>query len=156
MPLLSSDAEAEEMVLRHRRWIRNRMLSLKKETETAQRIPKLTDAEKKVIKKNAQALIPEKVAYYAKLAGVDYQRISYRFQRSRWGSCTKNGNLSFNCLLMLAPPEVMDSVIVHELCHRKVMNHSPRFYREIMRIYPNYKQCSDWLKKHGRELTDRV
>lgn len=155
MPLLSSDAEGEELIRRHQRWIRKRLEVLKEASETGA-IPKLTEPEKQELKKAAKQVIPARVAYYAEIAGVDYQKISYRFQKTRWGSCTKNGNLSFNCLLMLAPSEVLDSVIVHELCHRKVMDHSPRFYAEVTRILPGYKEYSGWLKKHGRELSGRV
>jgi len=156
MPLLSSDAEAEELIRRHHRWILKRMESMETEALETEKIPKLSEEEKREIKKQAQRVIPERVAYYAALGGVSYRKISYRFQRTRWGSCTRNGDLSFNCLLMLAPPEVLDSVVVHELCHRKVMNHSPRFYEEIAKIYPEYKKCNTWLKKHGRELMGRV
>ena len=68
----------------------------------------------------------------------------------------KKGNLNFNCLLMLAPPEVLDSVIVHELCHRKVMNHSDKFYAEVLRAFPNYRICSKWLKENGDMLIMRM
>lgn len=156
MPLLSSDAEAEDLVVRHQRWIRKRLEAQKTEAAEGKKLPKLTDGEKRVIKRNAQQVIPERVALYAQIAGVDYGKISYRFQRTRWGSCTKKGDLSFNCMLMLAPPEVLDSVIVHELCHRKVMNHSAQFYQEVFKIYPGYKSCRAWLKKHGRELVERI
>ena len=76
--------------------------------------------------------IPEKVRYYAPLVGVTYGRITIRNQRTRWGSCSSKGNLNFNCLLMLAPPEVLDSVVVHELCHRKEMNHSKMKWNQLM------------------------
>ena len=156
MPLLSSDAEAEDLVVRHQRWIRKRLEAQKTEAAEGKNLPKLTETEKRAIKRNAQKVIPERVALYAQIAGVDYGKISYRFQRTRWGSCTKKGDLSFNCMLMLAPPEVLDSVIVHELCHRKVMNHSAQFYQEVFKIYPGYKSCRAWLKKHGRELVERI
>ena len=76
--------------------------------------------------------IPEKVRYYAPLVGVTYGRITIRNQRTRWGSCSSKGNLYFNCLLMLAPPEVLESVVVHELCHRKEMNHSKMKWNQLM------------------------
>ncbi|MBQ0100131.1 MAG: M48 family metallopeptidase, partial [Lachnospiraceae bacterium] len=60
--------------------------------------------------------------------------------------------LNFNCLLMLAPPEVMDSVVVHELCHLKQMNHSKKFYDEVLRVMPDYRARQKWLKEHGAEL----
>ena len=62
------------------------------------------------------------------------------------------GNLNFNCLLMPVPPEVLDSVVVHELCHRKEMNHSDKFYAEVLRVFPDYWKWDKWLKDHGSEL----
>ena len=69
--------------------------------------------------------------------GVDFAGITIRAQRTRWGSCSR-GSLSFNCLLMLAPPEVREYVAVHELCHRKQMNHSAAFWREVASCLPDY------------------
>ena len=79
-----------------------------------------------------------------------------RRQRSRWGSCSSKGNLNFNCLLLLAPPEVFDSVVVHELCHRREMNHSERFYAEVLHVFPEYWQWNRWLKENGKLLMARM
>lgn len=100
--------------------------------------------------------IPERVRYYAPLVGVNFGRITIRNQRSRWGSCSAKGNLNFNCLLMLTPPEVIDSVVVHELCHRKEMNHSKAFYAEVLRVFPDYWKWDKWLKKNGDKLMRRM
>ncbi|MBR4241372.1 MAG: M48 family metallopeptidase, partial [Eubacterium sp.] len=75
---------------------------------------------------------------------------------TKWGSCSSKGNLNFNCLLMLTPPEVIDSVVVHELCHRKEMNHSKRFYDEVLRVYPDYKKWNKWLKDNGSAIMNRM
>ena len=101
-------------------------------------------------------MIPGRVAYYAKLLGVSYGTITIRNQRSRWGSCTSRGNLNFNCLLMAAPPEVLDSVVAHELCHRKHMNHSGAFYAELYRVFPDYDRCRTWLREQGPLLMRRM
>ena len=93
---------------------------------------------------------------YAEKLGVSYGRITIRNQRSRWGSCSGKGNLNFNCLLMLAPPEVLDSVVVHELCHLRQMNHSERFYAEVLRVFPDYWRCHRWLKENGGALMQRM
>ncbi len=92
------------------------------------------------------------VARLAPKVGVTYGRITIRWQKTRWGSCSSKGNLNFNALLMLAPPEVRDYVIVHELCHRLEMNHSPRFWAEVARVMPGYRDQLKWLKVHGSEL----
>ena len=88
--------------------------------------------------------------------GVTYGGITIRNQRSRWGSCSGQGTLNFNCLLMLAPPEVLDYVVVHELCHRKEMNHSAAFWAEVARVLPDYEARKRWLKENGPALIGRL
>lgn len=104
----------------------------------------------------AKKIIPERAAYYAEIIGVSYGKITIRTQRTRWGSCSSKGNLNFNCLLMLTPPQVIDSVIVHELCHLKEMNHSKRFYAEVYKAYPEYDKWNKWLKDNGPVIIRRV
>ncbi|MBR2976667.1 MAG: M48 family metallopeptidase, partial [Oscillospiraceae bacterium] len=104
----------------------------------------------------AKLVFPERVRHFAPLVGTDYGRITIRCQKTRWGSCSSKGNLNFNCLLLLAPPEVLDSVVVHELCHRKQLNHSPRFYAEVLRVLPDYPRLHGWLKEHGAALLRRA
>lgn len=120
------------------------------------KLPAFTDAELRDLAQKALRIIPERVACFAPLIGVSYGRISIRNQRSRWGSCSGKGNLNFNCLLMLAPDEVVDYVVVHELCHRKEMNHSKRFWAEVERILPDYKVRKKWLKENGTALIGRL
>ena len=112
----------------------------------------LTDAQLSGLKKRAKIAFRERVGYYAPLVGVSYGQITIRSQKTRWGSCSSKGNLNFNCLLLLAPPEVLDYVVVHELCHRKEMNHSPRFWEEVARVMPDYKVRRKWLKDNGNGL----
>lgn len=124
--------------------------------EEAKSLGLLSSDEIKKIKKQARKIIPERVEFWSKKIGVTYGRIAIRLQSSRWGSCAQNGNLNFNCLLVLMPLEVLDSVVVHELCHRRHMNHSREFYAEIDRVFPNYKQCDKWLKENGGVYLKRV
>lgn len=122
----------------------------------APKLPAFTDAEIRDLAQKALKIIPERVAYFAPLVGVSYGRITIRNQRSRWGSCSGKGNLNFNCLLMLTPAEVMDYVVVHELCHRKEMNHSKQFWAEVERVLPDYRASQKWLKENGSALIVRL
>lgn len=119
-------------------------------------ITPFTDGEIKELTERARLIIPKRVAYYAELVGVQYGRVTIRCQCTRWGSCSAKGNLNFNCLLMLAPPEALDSVVVHELCHIKEMNHSARFYSEVLRVMPTYRESHRWLKENGEYLMKRL
>jgi predicted metal-dependent hydrolase len=84
--------------------------------------------------------------------GVAYTRITMRDQRSRWGSCSSTGALSFNWRLVLAPHDVLDYVVVHEVCHLVEHNHGPAFWRLVGRRRPDYRESKRWLDDHGWEL----
>ena len=155
-PLRMSDARIEEFLTERRDWIQKHMARYAARQAEAAAVEKLTSDGLAALVKSAKSYIPLRVAHYAPLVGVDYGRINIRSQRSRWGSCSSKGNLNFNCLLMLAPPEVLDSVVVHELCHRKEMNHSPRFYAEVLRVFPEYRKWNRWLKDNGALLMARL
>ena len=119
-------------------------------------IPKFSVEEINDLANKALQYIPERVKYFAPIVGVNYSRITIRNQKTKWGSCSSKGGLNFNCLLMLAPPEVIDYVVVHELCHRKEMNHSQAFWAEVEKVLPNYKSAKKWLKDNGSELMSRM
>lgn len=153
-PLRCPKRDIDMFLLEKKAWIeahRAKMIK-KQEQEKANPIPSLTDAQLRDLKKRAAVAIPEQVVHFAPLVGVTYGRISIRSQKTRWGSCSAKGNLNFNCLLLLAPPEVLDYVVVHELCHRKYMNHSPRFWAEVARVMPDYKIRKKWLRDNGNRL----
>ena len=120
------------------------------------REPKFSREELAELAKRAKEVLPRRAARFAPMVGVDYGRITIRCQRTRWGSCSSLGNLNFNCLLMLAPPEVADYVVVHELCHRKEMNHSAAFWAEVEKILPDYQNRRAWLREHGSALMARL
>ena len=116
----------------------------------------LTNEEIKKLADKALQHIPKRISYYAKQIGVTYGKITIRNQKTRWGSCSSKGNLNFNCLLMLTPPEVIDYVVVHELCHRKEMNHSGAFWAEVEKVLPDYKKQVKWLKENGGQIIGRM
>ena len=155
-PLRTSDQEIAAFVRRHESWIRIHQEKLKQRREKTASIPALSQEQMHELAQQAARVIPARAALYAPQIGVTYGRITIRFQKTRWGSCSSKGNLNFNALLMLAPPEVLDSVVVHELCHRKEMNHSGRFYREVLRVFPEYHKWHGWLKENGSALLARL
>ncbi|MBR5949186.1 MAG: M48 family metallopeptidase [Clostridia bacterium] len=159
-PFSASDADIRAFMQKHSPWIEKHLSEIEKRRSDPdndhQAESKLTSSDIDMLAKKAAQIIPERVRYYAPLIGVSYGRITIRNQRTKWGSCSSKGNLNFNCLLMLTPPDVIDSVVVHELCHRKEMNHSTRFYSEVKRVFPDYDRWNDWLKKNGSAIMRRM
>lgn len=142
--------EKESWILKHIEDIKQKNADF-----DASRPALLTSDEIHELASKALSYIPERVAYYSKQLGVTYGRITIRNQKTRWGSCSSRGNLNFNCLLMLTPPEVIDYVVVHELCHRKEMNHSKAFWSEVERVLPDYKVWVKWLRDEGGTIVRR-
>ncbi|MBR2187880.1 MAG: M48 family metallopeptidase, partial [Eubacterium sp.] len=132
------------------------LAAMQKKLDEQKNVEKLTMEEIQELAAQALRVIPQRVAYYAPKVGVTYGRITIRNQRSKWGSCSSKGNLNFNCLLMLAPDEVVDYVVVHELCHRIEMNHSKAFWELVERVLPDYRSSRKWLKEHGEEIIRRM
>lgn len=118
--------------------------------------PLFTSEEMEALRERTRGLVALRAAYYAQLMQVDFNRIAVRAQRTRWGSCSSKGNLNFNCLLCLVPEQVLDYVVVHELCHRKQMNHSALFWAEVEAVLPDYRVGRKWLKENGRQLMARL
>lgn len=129
---------------------------IEKHLPKAPLLPQFTPEEIAAFSRETANLLPEKVAHYAARLGVSYGRITVRCQKTRWGSCSSRGNLSFHCLLSQMPETVFDYVVVHELCHRKHMNHSPQFWGAVAAILPDYKASRNWLKTQGTALLNRV
>ena len=103
-------------------------------------------------KKAAKDDLSKAVAFHAERLNVKPARISIKDTRSRWGSCSHAGNLSFSWRLILADPYVLDYVAAHEVAHLKEMNHSPAFWAEVERTYPDWKPARNWLRTHGARL----
>ena len=121
-----------------------------------QDVAKYTTKEIEQLREQARKFVTERVRYFAPIIGVSYGQIAIRTQHTRWGSCSSKGNLNFNCLLMLTPGFCLDYVIVHELCHRLEMNHSPKFWAQVERVLPDYRKSREWLREHEKELIGRL
>lgn len=153
-PRSASEKDIEEILKKKEAWISKHIEKIKKTKERleAESTEKLTREKVIALAEEALKIIPARVEYFAKVIGVTYGKITIRNQKTRWGSCSSKGNLNFNCLLMLAPPEVLDYVVVHELCHRKQMNHSKAFWLEVEKVLPDYKEARKWLKEEGSQM----
>ena len=155
-PLLASGRQIRDFLKKNEAWMERRRAEEERISAYRREMGLLTEDELKELKQRAQKLFRERVDHYAPLVGVSCGRISIRAQKTRWGSCSARGNLNFNCLLLLAPLPTLDSVVVHELCHLKEMNHSSRFYAEVLRVMPEYRKYQKWLKTEGRKLLARL
>ena len=110
-------------------------------------LPKAEETFIRWYKEQATLLLLERVPLFAGKYGLHYQKIRVSSARTRWGSCSTSGTLSFTYRLVMAPPEVVDYVVVHELVHTQVKNHSKVFWSKVEQIMPDYKQRRAWLKK---------
>ena len=155
-PRSVTQAQIDDFIRQHQAWLDKHMAIVNRREAEAAQLPPLTFEELQALANKAVAYLPQRARYFASLLRVTYGRITIRNQKTKWGSCSSQGNLSFNCLLMLCPPEVMDYVVIHELCHRKEMNHSPRFWAEVEKLDPNYKAHRQWLKDEGGKLIARM
>ncbi len=136
-------------------WIEKHMPAKRSEP-----MSRFTEMQIREFANTVKALLQPRLEYFAEQLGVSYNRVTVRSQRSRWGSCCKHKdgvyNLNFNCLLALVPPDVMDYVVVHELCHIREMNHSKQFWALVEQALPDYKSRKKWLREQGGELISRL
>ena len=140
----------DRFLLEKENWIRQKVKLQKENAMKRQEKREMPEAEKKYYRDLAREVLGARTGYYARKMGVTYGRISIREQKTRWGSCSSVGNLNYNWKLVLMPPGVLDYVVVHELCHRKQMNHSRLFWAEVEKVLPDYQIRRKWLKENGR------
>lgn len=141
------DRELVRFLEEHKGWIGDKLGQAEsrahsQETVNATPVEKLTSTEKTRIARKITA----RVQYYSRLMGVSVGRITIRSQKTRWGSCSSKGNLNFNYQLYYLPDELLDYVVVHELAHRRHMNHSAQFWQEVERYFPDWRACRERLK----------
>ncbi len=158
IPLRGSKTVAKNLVREKKDWIfekvalQKRRKQVRESQNVSQYSPEQRAGMEKRYREAAKEYFPKRADYYAQQLGVSYERIRIAGQKTRWGSCSSKGTLSFNWKLMLAPPKVLDYVVVHEICHLKEMNHSPRFWRLVEELMPDYKEYRKWLKENGNTL----
>ncbi len=155
-PLYMTKKQIEKFINEKADWINKNLELVKGRAESKQKLVKFTDVDIKAMTNEAKKIIPKRVKHFATIMGVRYNRIAIKHQATRWGSCSAKGNLNFNCLLVLCPPEIRDYVIIHELCHLKELNHSERFWNEVAKYCPEYKVHKQWLKTNGSQLISRL
>ena len=148
----------EAFVRQKEDWVMRQLARFEKQRKEhpAPERPPLSDKDRARYISIARDIFTRKTAYYARIMGVSYGRIAIREQKTRWGSCSSKGNLNFNWRLILAPEEVLDYVVVHELAHRREMNHSKAFYAIVGSVLPDYRQARRWLREHGDSLWTAV
>lgn len=155
-PNRAREKDIADFVRSKEAWIKKHLEKVRAANSAAKDAGGFTQDEIRAMAERTLELVAARAEYYASIIGVKYGKITVRNQKTRWGSCSSKGNLNFNCLLALVPPEVLDSVVVHELCHLKEMNHSEKFYAEVLKVFPDYRKCRRWLKENGGELMGRM
>ena len=100
----------------------------------------------KKYKDEAKVLVEERIAYFNQFYGFKYNKINIKNQKTRWGSCSRKGNLNFNYKMLFLAPEVQDYIVAHELCHLKEFNHSKNFWNLVAQVLPEYKKLRGGLK----------
>lgn len=155
-PYRLSKKRIEQFLFEKEEWILATQRKVLERDKKTSDIDKLSEAELMMLKKEAKKELTRLAEEYAYIMGLTYNRISVRAQKSRWGSCSREKNINFNCLLMLAPEAVQRYVVVHELCHLWEMNHSQKFWAQVSTFCPDWKIQRSWLKTHGDELISRL
>ncbi len=149
IPQWGSKREAAAFAERERAWIAKQQR--RAEEERAQPKPSEMAGEvERDLRSRAKRALPARVSELAAQHGLTVARVSVRNQRWRWGSCSRAGHICLNWRLMTMPEWVRDYVIIHELMHLKRMDHSPRFWKLVARVCPDYQNARRWLRQHAR------
>ena len=146
VPLRTSEQSIRALLDQHEGWLARQLARVREPQLTLEH---MTEREGRA---RARAHLQELAMDEASRLGVSFRRVAIRDQRTRWGSCSSRGTLSFNWRLVLAPLEVAEYVVVHELCHLREPNHSPRFWQLVATARPGYPEQRRWLGDHGWEL----
>ena len=142
-PIGVSEDRLSAMVNSHREWVEKQ---LARQEQKKEKYPEPTPVEERKLRAEARVVLKAKLDYFSKIMGLKYGRLTISGAKTRFGSCSSKGNISFSFRLMMYPEEAIDYVVVHELAHLLEMNHSPRFYAVVARVLPDYKQRHRLLK----------
>jgi len=148
-PKLSFNFQINRFLREHSNWIEEKWLEL--ESKLSKR--PVLEHSIEYYKAQAKKIIRERLKHFNQSYQFEYNRVSFRNQKTRWGSCSSQKNLSFNWRLILAPRDILDYVVVHELCHLKEMNHSKQFWQLVEVQIPDHKKRRKWLKENHCLLT---
>lgn len=147
-PWLVSTRQAEKFVQQKSDWILKKMTAMKRRGDNSP-LANVSAADYLKYKEQARVLVTQKVAEFNRLYDHDYNRIFIRNQKTRWGSCSAKKNLNYNFRIALLPERLVDYIIVHELCHLRELNHSPRFWGLVEQAIPDYKETRKELRVMG-------
>lgn len=143
-PRRTPDFKIKEAILAHRDWIQKH---ISEQAEKAKNHPEPPPEREAEMRRDARKILTAKTAYFAEKMGLKYGRITITGAKTRFGACSSKGNISYSFRLMSYPEEAIDYVVVHELSHLVEMNHSPRFYKVVESVLPDYKERRKLLKK---------
>lgn len=156
VPIKTKDREIKALLERYDGWIKESLIKMKAQIDSMQGLTKLSPAEIIKLKKELMPMIKSRVEHFAEVIGVQPGKITIGAQKTLYGSCSPVGNLSFNCALAMMPPEVVDYVVIHELCHLLERNHSKVFWDIVEGYCPEYKTHKKWLKQNGGKILYRL
>lgn len=145
IPRGGSRREADAFAARNLAWIRQQQ-------SARPRVPAMAPDDRRRLRSIARAVLPPRLLELAARFGLAVSRVSIRDQRSRWGSCGRDGHICLNWRLVQMPDWVRDYVLVHELMHLRRMDHSPQYWRLVAAAYPDFQAARAWLRQHGPDL----
>jgi predicted metal-dependent hydrolase len=164
IPKSFSEDEVQRLIAQKSNWINEQLAYFEKEEFLNIELPKAnilylgeahpkpkSDVEK-WYRKEAKAYLTQRIEFLATKHNFKYNRLFVRDSQNKWGNCSKENNISLNWRLIKAPTQVIDYVILHELCHTVILKHTQAFWLKLSTVCPNYNEQAEWLKKYGKSL----
>ncbi len=164
IPKTFSEDEIQRLVSQKSEWIKEKLAVFQNEEILSIDLPKanilyLGEAHpkpksniEKWYRKEAKNYLSKRIDFLAQKHNFKYNRLFVRDSQNKWGNCSKENNISLNWRLIKAPVQVIDYVILHELCHTVILKHTQAFWLKLSTVCPEYKEQAEWLKKYGKSL----